>query len=441
MNYTGYKILNEFFTAYLTNRDLEATLALVTDQIISLGTGAQEVALNKDEFKQLLLAEFAEISSPIKYTIANYRENATTNGIISFCNVLAEIEDEAGNAAGMETRLTTTYCLHEGTWLISSHHMSTATVYQEDDEFFPLKFGQSDSKKITSEARNRLLELMKEVIPGGVMGGYLEPGFPLYVINDEMLHYLGCSFDELLEATGGLMIETIHPDDRDMVNQKIHDELERGGEYSVNYRLIKKSGDFIWVYDKGKHIIADDGRDAIISVIIDISDSVHTQELLRQEAIKDPLTHILNRREGIRLIELCMANCSQGLLIMIDIDNFKKINDIYGHQVGDEILNSLAGMLSANVRNQDIAARLGGDEFIAYLSNLIDVDIAVNKLQTMNDNFAAHYRELYPEADISLSAGVVTRKNNESFNAIYARADKALYRAKNQGKGVICLDQ
>ncbi|NLW12092.1 MAG: diguanylate cyclase [Clostridiaceae bacterium] len=440
MTHIGYEVLDKFFTAYLTNRNMEATLSLVTEQIISLGTGAQEVALNKDEFRQLLVAEFTEIPTPIKYTIKNYMENACSDGIISFCNILAEIEDEEGNVAGMETRLTTTYCQHQGKWLISSHHMSTATVFQEEDEFFPLKFGQSESQKITAETRNRLLELMKEVIPGGGMGGYIEPGFPLYVINDEMLNYLGYSFDELMANTGGMMIETIHPEDRDMVSQRITTELAKGEDYSVNYRLLKKSGDFIWVYDKGKRVIADDGREAIISVIIDISDSVRTQEILRQEAINDPLTQILNRREGIRLIELCMANSSQGLLMMIDIDNFKMINDIYGHQAGDEVLQNLAGMLNANVRSQDIAARLGGDEFIAYLNDLVDAEIAISKLNAMNEAFTEHYRGLYPEANISLSAGLILRSSHESFNEIYARADKALYEAKNQGKGVICQD-
>ena len=224
----GYEVLNNFFTAYLTNRNMEETLALVTDNVISLGTGAQEVALNKEDFKQLLIAEFAEMPYPIKYTIKNYQENLCSDGIISFCNVLTEIEDEYGNIAGMETRLTTTFCRHQENWLISSHHMSTATVFQEDDEFFPLKFGQSHSNKITAETRHRLLELVKEVIPGGIMGGLIEPGFPLYVINDEMLNYLGYSFDELIEATSGMMINTIHPEDRDMVAQKIQEDLARG---------------------------------------------------------------------------------------------------------------------------------------------------------------------------------------------------------------------
>lgn len=437
MTNIGYEVLDNFFTAYLTNRNMEATLALVTDQVISLGTGVQEVALNKEEFKQLLFAEFAEIPYPIKYTIKNYQENICSDGIIAFCNVLAEIEDEQGNIAGMETRLTTTFCQFEDKWLISSHHMSTATVYQEEDEFFPLKFGQSQSNKITSETRHRLLELVKEVIPGGIMGGYIEPGFPLYVINDEMLNYLGYSFDELMAATDGMMIETIHPEDRDLVNQKIRDELAQGDDYSVNYRLLQKSGSFIWVYDKGKRVLADDGREAIISVIIDVSDSVHAQERLRQEAINDPLTQILNRREGIRLIEFCMTNCSRGLLLMLDIDNFKKINDIYGHQAGDEVLQNLAGMLNAHVRSQDIAARLGGDEFIIYINDIDEPKIAADKLKAVNENFASHYRELYPEAEISLSAGLVIRQNNESFNEIYARADKALYEAKKLGKGVI----
>jgi diguanylate cyclase (GGDEF)-like protein/PAS domain S-box-containing protein len=452
-----FRALDNFFTCYLTRRDREATLNCVSDEIISLGTGAQEVALDKKEFRQLLLAEFSELPTSIKYTIVNYREKNCQSGssCIIFCNVIAELTDENGDSARMETRLTASFCrncadcdsaatnetMSEITtpWLITSLHLSTATVFQEEDEFFPLRYGQSSVSKISTQTKQNIMDLMKEVIPGGIMGGYLEPGFPLYVINDEMLGYLGYSFDELISNTNGLMSNTIHPDDRQMVYDQIMASLTGSDDYVVDYRLLQKNGSYIWVHDKGRKIETEDGRFAIISVIMYFR-FCPGSGTLRREAGLDPLTQILNRREGIRLIEYAINRKQYGILMVIDIDNFKLINDKYGHQAGDEVLQTLAGFLHNNVRHQDIAARLGGDEFMVYLTDFDVREQAVEKIEHINkllaEHFAAQFADLIPSISTGLAGGTV----NEDFKQLFKRADLALYKAKKQKRGSCCWD-
>ena len=117
-------------------------------------------------------------------------------------------------------------------------------------------------------------------MPGGIMGGYHEPGFPLYFVNNRMLEYLGYTYDEFVKATDGLVLHCIHPKDRAHVEQTVSAQLAEGDSYTVTYRMLKKDGSFLWVHDKGRLITTEAGRQAIISVCLDITDQVEAKNEL-----------------------------------------------------------------------------------------------------------------------------------------------------------------
>ncbi|HBB29800.1 MAG TPA: hypothetical protein DC000_11270, partial [Clostridiales bacterium] len=361
----NYKVLNSletFFQSYLVERDVAKTLSLVTDDLYSLGTGAHEVASNKKEFENLLIEEIEAEPSPIEYKISNYTEKDIVDGVtICMCNVIVR---------DFLTRLTATFRLCGNEYKACNFHLSSATAIQEDREFFPLRFSNNILNKMKVESQKKLSELIMESIPGGVVGGYLEPNFPLYVINDELLGYLGYTYDEYVHDTKGLISNTIHHDDLDSVNQAVEDGIKNCEEYEVRYRMKKKDGSYIWVYDRGKKIISEDGRPAIISIIIDISETVELQNKLIREATLDSLTQVYNRKEETKLIELDLKKSKSRAILLMDLDNLKTINDACGHLIGDEVLVALTSILKANTRENDIIARVGGDEFIVYLKNI-----------------------------------------------------------------------
>jgi len=166
---------------------------------------------------------------------------------------------------------------------------------------------------------------------------------------------------------------------------------------------------------------------------------------LKKLAYKDHLTGLLNRRyfeESIQLlISQYLSNRSKltprrGFivnslsLVIIDIDNFKKINDKYGHLVGDEVIKHLARLIKKGTRRNDLVARLGGEELIIGLvGSGIESSIQITEklLQTLNaDEFKPSY---------TFSAGVSTLSSETSdYLSLYEKADKALYIAKKQGK-------
>ena len=97
-----------------------------------------------------------------------------------------------------------------------------------------------------------MLGLLNRSIPGGILGGYVAPGFPLYYVNERMLAYLGYTYEEFVADTKGLVMNGIHPDDLERVEQIASRAMDQDSEYEVKYRMKKKDGSYIWVSDVGK---------------------------------------------------------------------------------------------------------------------------------------------------------------------------------------------
>ncbi|MGO2512078.1 GGDEF domain-containing protein [Marinomonas polaris] len=166
-----------------------------------------------------------------------------------------------------------------------------------------------------------------------------------------------------------------------------------------------------------------------------------TQQL-KNENIQDPLTGLFNRR-GLNLhfsTELDNANTANLplSLILIDIDYFKKINDMYGHDIGDVCLIEIANTLSQAIRKNDIIARFGGEEFIIILPNTPKNEtVAIaEKLKVLisNQKFSSF------NLSLTITQGLTEyNKNNDNALKMIKRADKALYKGKDKGRN--CVEQ
>ncbi len=169
------------------------------------------------------------------------------------------------------------------------------------------------------------------------------------------------------------------------------------------------------------------------------------KELLLQEkaylATHDQLTNVSNRRglqEWFTNATTHHAQSGALTLIVLDIDNFKIINDQFGHHVGDTVLQKFGEILLQEVRKHDIAARWGGEEFVIILSQT-DVRIGAQIAERIRHTIeATHFS---PLQKVTASFGVVAYQKGESLEAFIHRGDNALYQAKNEGKNcVVCLD-
>lgn len=426
------ELLETFFRHYLGERNLEATMELVTDHVISLGTGEQEIAKNKKELRALMECEFSVMPDPLEFELQNYTETQLCADVWSiFTNVLARMKTEKDDCEVL-TRLTCICCRENGMWKIASLHMSTPSEQQEEQEFFPLHYGKTVASKMSVDSNAKLMELVAASIPGGIMGGYLEEGYPLYTIDDKMLDILGYTYEELVAATGEKMLNFIYKEDRQWVEDTIAKQFAEKGAYEIDYRAVGKDNRIIWVNDIGRKIITDDGREAMISIITDITERVEREKQLIREAHRDSLTGLYNRKKAISMIEEAFEEGSTGILFICDVDNFKSINDTRGHAEGDKVLVELADQLKEHTRGMAIAARLGGDEYMLYCPDASLKDRVTAKMKQVQSEFMSSMQELYPDLHITISVGGTVRKEGEDFKTLYSRADEALYLAKHR---------
>lgn len=158
---------------------------------------------------------------------------------------------------------------------------------------------------------------------------------------------------------------------------------------------------------------------------------------VRRMAITDHLTGLYVRHYLDEQIKNRQANDDLGSLILVDIDNFKKINDTFGHQIGDQVLKQVARVILSNIRDEDIAARWGGEELAIYLPR-----VSLNHaLQIAERLRKAIIRETTPQ--VTISCGVAEWKQSDekiSVEHLFYRADMALYRAKNEGRNRVVIE-
>ena len=180
-------------------------------------------------------------------------------------------------------------------------------------------------------------------------------------------------------------------------------------------------------------------KESYIVVFTDITNTVMTSKKYEKKALYDTLTGLYNREKLNDFLKFQM-NISrryktQLSIILFDIDDFKHVNDTYGHIVGDKILCQLSALVQKSIRNTDIVARWGGEEFM-----IVAPEIALNSAKIVAENVRILINEdKFPDAGtITCSFGVTSYKINESIEEFIDRADVALYEAKNSGKNRVC---
>lgn len=176
----------------------------------------------------------------------------------------------------------------------------------------------------------------------------------------------------------------------------------------------------------------------IACVLLFILTSLFSKEMstIRTKARLDPLTKLLNRDGFEELVRLSLEDRpGQGILMIIDMDNFKLINDQLGHPVGDQALRDFAVVLENYFnRNKDIVSRLAGDEFAVFVGR----DISTAETEAMLKKFISvvhqNFDNKFPHQKLSASIGAGAAANCDSYETLYQNADKALYEAKWNGK-------
>lgn len=265
---------------------------------------------------------------------------------------------------------------------------------------------------------------------------------------------LGFKDEELTENHLDLFERFVDPDDKDRVYDLVEDYLSGTVEkFETEFRMKHKDGHWVNILSRASLACDDNGNIAIpkrlVGTHVDITQRKKYEREIQELAYYDPLTRLPNRRFFMERLKQILASChrnrTHGALLFIDLDNFKTLNDTYGHDVGDLLLVDVASRINKCIRENDTVARLGGDEFVVMLealgseykkANFIASRIADKILKSINQNFQidkiAH--------QITSSIGICLFKEEyENIEDVLKFADTAMYEAKKSGRNTICF--
>ena len=249
--------------------------------------------------------------------------------------------------------------------------------------------------------------------------------------------FLGSAPEQLVErpAADLMRIATSGMDQAsaDDIVQRFEAAVERGGSLDIEVKL-QRQGITSWL-----RMVCEPMGDDYAATFVDVTDTKAKERKMESIATSDPLTNVLNRRgferqaaERLRASE----DSATGALLFIDLNDFKKINDQFGHEVGDQLLRIAAERLKKGLRSCDIIGRPGGDEFVALVPD-VDADVAHHLALRLTKALEEPYIVGDRPLDCAASIGLALYPENAStLTGLLREADQAMYRAKARCRGV-----
>ena len=300
-----------------------------------------------------------------------------------------------------------------------------------------------NASRLVEEAGSRLRVLVEHV-PAAVYIDLADPGVSdggrLAYMSPQITGILGYRPDELVNNPE-LWPSRIHPDDRAGAIEAYEEHWRTGEPLRAEYRMLTRDGTEIWVRDEayGMPDDTESGRQMSQGLLIDITDRKRLESKLIHDALHDPLTGLANRvllRDHLERALARMAR-SPGMvaLLFVDLDDFKRVNDSYGHAAGDQILAHVAERLLGAVRAEDVVGRQSGDEFAVLLGGVTNAEEAIASAERI-------LRELRRPIQLGAhsivaggSIGIALASDPEATaEELLTQADAAMYAAKAAGK-------
>lgn len=243
---------------------------------------------------------------------------------------------------------------------------------------------------------------------------------------------------------GHCYLDLVHPEDRAIVTDALEKVCREGGVFQIEYRIISADGQEKWLLEQGQAMLSNDyNRPGVEGYITDVTQRKRDEQTIKKLALHDALTGLVNRYEFDRRIghalESTKSSGNHHVLLYLDLDRFKVVNDSCGHEAGDRLLKQIARVVHKGLRERDTLARLGGDEFGVLLENCTiekAYGIAVNMVEAVT---AYRFAWEGKSFNIGVSIGIapITPETPDS-SAVMREADSACYSAKDLGRNRVC---
>ncbi len=419
----------------------------IDEQVVLLGDGQQRILYGQEAACRYLTALIAELSF-LEVTRMIYRAQALAKEWVMLYGVM-----DVG-----EVSLQFSLCcqaMEEG-FVIKQMHFSYSQLQWieeagEDVDVCPILRSLSLSGRRELERRQQELR-DSEAIYRFVLEATSDLIFDIDVLKKDIhidrekmmrLFEITLSPQPSIAEIYGKMVAAIWPADREAFVEKFDiqgDTLQVMLQVDLleqEFRVVNQERGYLWMritmipIRRGHHAVH-----RLVANIKNIDEEKRKELEIKRRSERDPLTDLGNRgytESGVN--DYLQNHRGLGALLMIDVDNFKLVNDNLGHQAGDQVLQELGQLLLMIFRSSDIIGRIGGDEFVAFMKDVSDKKLVEKKAQAINEAFRKSFVGDECVFGISASVGIaMVGKEDKRFDELLHRADLALYYQKRRGK-------
>lgn len=258
-------------------------------------------------------------------------------------------------------------------------------------------------------------------------------------VNPALLCLIGLDEEDLLEQSS--LVDLVPVENRDELRAFFAGALDNSGAtVTAEYRLLRADGGALWALLTLTELPDPHEGTCLLLQFEDITDRKVAEQRLTRQAMHDNLTSLPNRamlldRTAAALVRLA-DRPDDGMVVMLfcDLDGFKRVNDMYGHEAGDHLLVEVARRLTEEVRRTDTVARLGGDEFVVLCENLPDHDELATVVRRIEAAIATPISYRGHELTLTASVGIAHASGALTAKELVRHADTAMYQAKRLGK-------
>jgi len=235
------------------------------------------------------------------------------------------------------------------------------------------------------------------------------------------------------------VLHAIHPDDKKRFLTILQEAIDKGGRFDFVHKIVTSRGRLKYFHTEGRVRKSKNAPIEVMGISMDVTEEMEAKQQAEYMAFHDPLTNLLNRRAFLDRIDyltkMAKRHEQSFAILFLDLDNFKFINDSYGHSAGDELLIETSKILKESIRKTDLIARIGGDEFVVVLTDITDErsveQVGKKLLSAVTNNFVDNYRSCMVTASLGIA---FFPKDAQDPETLLQYADAAMYEAKKLGK-------
>ncbi|MGM0768231.1 MAG: diguanylate cyclase [Pseudomonadota bacterium] len=311
---------------------------------------------------------------------------------------------------------------------------------QKDRKLLQLQHRQREALR----KRERQLAVLMDNLPGMAYRCRFDEHWTMLFVSSGCREQTGYAPEDLVDNRVTSYACLIGEEDNQPLVSEVRQAVDKGEPFSIEYSVSRKDGKRIWVWERGRGV-EENGEMLLEGIVLDISDRKTLEEELSDLATRDSLTGLSNRREMTRVLEEEVARAARYrrelVVLWVDFDHFKDINDSFGHAAGDAVLKNVSQLLLSGIRSVDAMGRFGGEEFVILLPEMgVDEgrETAERLRRLVSDTpVALDSGETVP---LTISIGVsVFPRHGRSPRSLCAAADKAMYLAKGSGRNCVVM--